>query len=390
MKSVLTPEAAYLGRVARAWAAGASSPVAAGERLDSDQLVRLVAQQRAMQTLAPLLDRTLLPAGDQVQLERALEVSRRRTTMMLLELERVLQALAALGIRPVVLKGASLALTTYATPEERWFVDLDLLCEPQECEAAYAALERLGYRFAREGRARYYYEKYHFHHILISNQGVCIEVHWAVTLPSSVYRFDLDALRSRASEVELAGVALRAPHAVDQVLHGVLQSIAGGFSDLRRILDLHLLDARLDDHDRKDLCERALADHVATGLWLQYELREQILGAAMPSVIDRRCRPSAAVARVLSRLDLMLGCLDARHRHPEGTHELVHWLCTPARQRLREVRRYLLPGEELMLGVEARMQRELTLPDRLRQFGLHALVTTRLLGRVAAALVTQP
>lgn len=70
---------------------------------------------------------------------------------------------------------------------------------------------------------------------------------------------------------------------MDQVLHGFLQSIAGGFGDLRRILDLHRLEASLSNQEHDVLIRRTRAANLGTGLWLHSRLREKLLGATIPS-----------------------------------------------------------------------------------------------------------
>ncbi len=381
----LAPETEYLCDLARAWASGIQGTVPPVASLDEDRFVRLLSGQPAMQTIVRYLDRSILPDAERPRLDRAVEISRRRTTMMLLELDRVLPALAENGCRPVVLKGAALALTVYDTPEDRWFVDLDLLVKPEETEAVYDVLDRLGYRFSEQPRAQRYYEKYHFHRILMSNQGVCIEVHWAVTMPRSVYRFDLDAMRSGASEVSLGAGTLLAPHAVDQILHGVLQSIPCGYSDLRRILDLHRLDAAIDDADLNDLCERAVQSNLSIGLWLQYRLRETILGHDMPDVVAQTCRPSPTVMRILEHLELTSGCLEKRAAYTHGYSQMLHWLCTPPGRRSRELRRYVLPTEEMRLQAELDSGRRMT-PLAAAQLVIQRMIVTgRLAGHLARA-----
>jgi hypothetical protein len=134
-----------------------------------------------------------------------------------------------------------------------------------------------------------------------------------------------------------------APSDVDQVLHGVLQSIAGGFTDLRRILDLHLLDGRLADADRERLAARAAADHLSTGVWLQYRLREELTGHAIPAPIAARCTPAPRVRALLENLDVAGGCLAQRARDHAGYEQLLHLLCVPARWRPREIGRLLAP-----------------------------------------------
>jgi hypothetical protein len=122
--------------------------------LDAGRFLHLLASQPALQTVVGGAARSLLTADENRQLDHTLEVCRRRTTTMLLELERILTPLQAAGCRPVILKGASLALTAYDAPEDRWFVDLDLLVPPDEVQDAYAVLGRLGYGFTGNDRTR--------------------------------------------------------------------------------------------------------------------------------------------------------------------------------------------------------------------------------------------
>lgn len=381
----ITPEIEYVMDLARAWALDVPGPVPVRRDLDVDRFIRLIVGQPSLQTIIERLDPELLSADDRRSLDQALHIAQRRTTTMLLELDRVLQALGRAGCRPVVLKGGSLAVGHYPRPEQRWFADLDLLVDQGERELVFDTLARLGYRFRRTGRKYHYYEHYHFHHILVSNQGVAVEVHWAITLPNSVYRYDLDALRRRAVEVSLDGLTLRAPHAVDQVLHGVLQGLAGGFRDLRRVLDLHLLEKTLTSADHQELCQRARAGNFATGLWLQYHLREEILGEPIPRSIDEECHPGPSVARVFRRLALVSGCVEGRLRRQGGYDELLHWLCVPSGKRLREIRRYAMPSEEQVLAEEMALEKPLGVLGQARLVGSRVLLTTRLLARLLLA-----
>lgn len=333
----------YLAALTRAWAAGDQVPVAPPRGMDREQFLRRFVVEPASTTLGGILHPDALPPGDWERCQRAIGLARQRTTWLLLELERVLPALAEAGCRPVVLKGAPLALALYPRPEDRWFVDLDLLLTRDELDSAYDALTRIGYRFADTTLSASYYESHHFHRILRSPQGIYLEPHWAVTLPASVYSFDLDALRRDTITVPIGQAALMAPSYVDQVLHGVLQSIASGFADLRRFLDLHLLDRQLDDASRQRLADRAVAQNLGTALWLQYRVREELTGAAIPPQVTAACAPTPRVRLLLENLDVPGACLANAVREHAWYEGLLHLLCVPGGSRTAEVRRFLLP-----------------------------------------------
>lgn len=383
----LAPEAAYLADLTRAWVAGERRVVRAPLRLDQGRFLRALNRQHVAQVLGPYLDPEMIGDDAQERLQAGMQQARWRTVTLLLELERVLPALAEQGCRPVVLKGGSLALTVYPRPEDRWFADLDLLIEPHQLPIVYSVLGDLGYRFAETAATGRMYEQYHFHRILVSGHGVCLEAHWALTLPSSVYGHDLDALRRSAVEIPLGAASFLAPGTVDQILHGVLQSIADGFNDLRRLLDLHLLDARLLDDEREALCARAQHGNLITGLWLQYYLREQILGVPRPPFLQFFCQPDPSLIRTVDRLNVAEACLLRRSGADHGYAHLLHWLCVPRHQRTSEVRRYIVPDMEALVSAGLCRRGQVPTWQRWRLAATRTLTAGRLLSEWARATV---
>lgn len=113
------------------------------------------------QQLAPLLYANLqplqldLPAATPAlaTLRTAYKHSSLRAMQREGELRRLLDALAARAIQPVVFKGAVLAYTVYPSPGCRPMGDIDLWVTHAEMPAAIAALEDLGYHL-REKEAR--------------------------------------------------------------------------------------------------------------------------------------------------------------------------------------------------------------------------------------------
>lgn len=128
---------------------------------DSDQCLGITAggDNRALlrwldeSGLALYLAQRLLERGlmDQVptelreQLERRLEANRRRTLVLLVEFERVNDALRRAGLRYAVVKGFTLAPEFCPAPWLRHQSDIDLLTSPDDAETAIEALCSLGY-----------------------------------------------------------------------------------------------------------------------------------------------------------------------------------------------------------------------------------------------------
>jgi hypothetical protein len=323
------------------------APPALPPAVDGDRLVALIVNHRLAGALGPLVPPETLPAAAAARLDAARREARKRTTVLLLELERILPALAAIGAEPLVLKGAALALDVYRAPEQRWFVDLDILIRADRRSAALAALAKLGYRRHEAGEDPEFYARHHFHHILLGPQGACVELHWALTLPHSLYRYDLERLRAEAREITLDGGRIAIPSPVDHILHGSLQGVAEGFGNLRRIVDVGLLAARLDGRDRTRLVERAYASRLATALWQQFRLLERI-GRIEPPRELAELRPAGGLRRRLLDSVLVDPWRLVAGSGVSGAHvELIHWCCVPTRRdRVREIGRFFWPSDD--------------------------------------------
>ncbi|MFO7652785.1 MAG: nucleotidyltransferase family protein [Candidatus Krumholzibacteriia bacterium] len=370
----------YLAELVRAFVAERPPP-RPPDGLDAHRLVEQLGRRGVSATLGPLV--TGLPADAIARLRETSEQAERRTTVLLLELERVLPGLDEVGAAPVVLKGAALALDVYPTPERRWFVDLDVLIAHEHREIAARALGRLGYQ-RHDPLPVEFYERHHFHRMLTGPHGACVELHWALTLPASVYSHDLDRLRRESRILPLGAGTMRVPGTVDQLLHGALQSVAGGYGDLRRIIDAALLDTRLAPGEHEQLAERARQAGLGTAVWLQYRLLEQIAARAMPPAVQE-LRPRDAAGRMLGRLPVAETCLVERSSLPSEYPLLLHWLCVPdARKRVRELGRFIWPGEAGLLEMGYHPGR---LPGWRRRawIGVRRLKTAAQLGGIATA-----
>lgn len=95
-----------------------------------------------------------LPVAARGEAERRMNLYRAGTAAAWEEIGRTLDRLLEGGFRPILLKGADLALRYYPEPHLRPLSDLDLLFEsPAEAERAFALLEGAGYRREKEGIA---------------------------------------------------------------------------------------------------------------------------------------------------------------------------------------------------------------------------------------------
>lgn len=315
--------------------------------------------------------------------------SRQRSVDLLLECERILPLVRRQADRPVLLKGASLAMRAYPAPTQRWFLDLDLLVPRSAVGSVCRELEQAGYRALPNARDPRFYEKYHLHRILLGPAGACVEVHWDLTLPGSVYRLEGVGVAARSRPDRLGLQPVWRPCAVDQVLHAVYQNIADGWLDLRRVLDLALLVPRLSPAEAVMLTDLAHRTGLARGLALSLHVVKYLAGVEHPDLVDLEHELDGLGWRLARGLDVAGGCLDRRARAVEGHTTLLHLLATPrGSQRFRETGRLLWVGEERLLDLGHQAAALPGVVGRSR-VGLHQVVLLARVGRLAARALAQ-
>ena len=332
----------YLVELVRAWSQGRTGRVPMPAGLDRDEFLTLLASHEVACALAPLLDEALLTPD----VQRLVKDSCLRSSLLLLELERVLGVITTAQCRPVILKGAGLALNWYQSPQERWFVDLDLLVPRDQVLPTCERLLDLGYRYFGDGVDLDYYDNFHLHRIMVSPQNVFVEVHWALTVPYSVYSFDLQGVFERALDLQVGRQPARVASAVDQVLHGVYQHIADGFKDIKRLLDLVVLLKDFRDEDWLYLVKESRQTRMAVALGQALSAYQNIVGLEVPAAVLEQLTPGPVTGRILRGLNLPQVCL-ARQTSKEPTFTiLLHLLMIPETQvRLRELGRFFWPRE---------------------------------------------
>lgn len=276
--------------------------------------------------------------------------SRERTAFLLLELERILPAVTWSACRPVVLKGAALSLQNYPRPDQRWFLDLDILVPRGQVDEVCRRLEAVGYRPYAGGRDPLFYERHHLHRMLLGPQGSCVEVHWDLTLPASLYGFDVAGVFNRAREHPIGRQTMLTASPVDQVLHLAYQNIADGFVDLKRVCDLELLVRGLTPEEKLYLVKESLRTQMSGALWLSLHMVKQLLGTDAFWEGAAAMAPGWMTTRTLRGLDVAHGLLERKGEKVDGYTALLHLLMVPRQwERFQESRRFIWRGEaELM------------------------------------------
>ncbi len=161
----------------------AAESLAKDDAIDWDALC----QMARAEALSPLLYRTvrgrhLVPPAVEQNLRDEYYQTASRNTLLLHELERVLDHLTGKGIPVILLKGAALAIAIYGDIALRPMLDLDLLVHEEHVPATLQVLATLGYTCAHvethAGAAMAYENE-----VLLTKPGIIdtpVEIHWSL------------------------------------------------------------------------------------------------------------------------------------------------------------------------------------------------------------------
>jgi hypothetical protein len=270
------------------------------------------------------------------------------------ELIRVLRALEASGVTPVVFKGAALAHTHYAESWRRPREDADVLIAPENRRRVFALLTELGYQqpaFIAGDLVMYQAPFAHVDRLGIEH---ALDVHWRIANPQVVSQVVTHAeLVARSATVVVDGHPMRVPSPVDALILACIHRAAhhADSEDAVWLSDIHLIAKRFDALEWRALAERAASRSVralcARGLRLASERFQTRLPSDLMTGLDAGCAEPSAVflrkdLRPVERLST-----DLRALGPRAAARLVREHLFPPAEYVRAVygvrHRALLP-----------------------------------------------
>jgi hypothetical protein len=226
--------------------------------------------------------------------------NRERNRRLLAQLDEALAALNAVGVEPVLLKGAAIwASLGRPAAFDRMMNDLDLLVRPDEVARALEGLQATGFPVVHR------YEGADLHVIAErgrpSDVGV-IDLHQRAPGPPGLA--ETPDLTELADVVEWNGVRARLPQPAVQawflVLHDQIHDgdyWRGGFA-LRHLLDLAMLAEGIDWGRLRGFARTRLAAHV---LDAQLVAAHRLAGAAIPDSVRRSAWARLQYARHMAQ-----------------------------------------------------------------------------------------
>lgn len=186
---------------------------------DWDRTVEIAAREEVLPTLHAKL---ACPPEISEFLEAIHELNGERNRHLLRQVETLALLLNAVGIEPVLLKGAAYLVTgVYADPADRWLQDIDLLVGPHECAESFDIICRSGYRShvpkpTALGR--------HHYPMLTQDQCAPVEVHHSLGLGACSRFLTADEVVNASTSVRFGCARVRIPSAEHLMTHLIMHS----------------------------------------------------------------------------------------------------------------------------------------------------------------------
>jgi hypothetical protein len=194
---------------------------------------------------------------------------------------RSVDALAAVGVVPVVLKGTALARRLYPEPFLRATSDVDLLVGSEQVEQASRVLEGLGLKQVAEQPG---HGGAHTHHREFQGSAGLVELHFRALVGYGL-ALEAEPLLVHAQEAEFEGRRVRYLRAEEELVYLSLHASNHLLQRLSWLLDLKLL---LLSHPGMhwgrvlDVARATAFPHLA---WYALEATQRLLGAQVPEEV---------------------------------------------------------------------------------------------------------
>ncbi|CAM3293590.1 nucleotidyltransferase family protein [Corallococcus soli] len=278
-----------------AWPEAPATPVPPEE---ADALVKAAVRHGLAGFVEHALSRagTALPEEAHALLRREARAGAARGMGVRALLVRGVEALAAVDVVPVLLKGYGLARRLYPEPLQRATTDVDLLVARAQVPCAVHALEGLGLTVRASGG-----DRDDTHHLELTGPAGLVELHYRA-LAGYGQALEGDALVARAEDAELDGLRVRYLRAEDEAVYLALHASNHLLQRLAWLFDLKLL-ARAKPHldwDGVVACARETGlPHLA---WYAWDAAHRLLGAPVPERVLQALAPPVWQRALAARL----------------------------------------------------------------------------------------
>ena len=237
------------------------------------------------------------------ELERAARAGAASEVLRRQELTAVLDALAAEGIQPILLKGTPLAYTVYEEPALRPRGDTDLLIRREERKSVRRVMGALGYEATNYSDGEFLFHQFEMAKDDAFGVRHALDFHWKIST-ESVFAglLDYEELARESVSVRALGPHARGAGPMHALLLACVHPVMH-HRNLERLIwlyDIHLVASRLLPPELDAFAELAVRKGVAAICAYELELARARLGTRVSDQVMRalaakgRAEPSAA------------------------------------------------------------------------------------------------
>ncbi len=232
---------------------------------------------------------------------------------ILLEVGYLRQALATVGLRPVLLKGGAYIAAGDRAAMGRMFSDVDIFLPRSRLAEAEQVLRWQGW----EGETLSDYDQAYYRHwmheippLAHRARGIALDVHHNLLPLTSRVRLDAEAIAEGIESSTVSGVDVLAP--TDRVLHSAAHLLLEGEFDnaFRDLSDLYILIDEMSAADPafwSSLVARARQLGLGRVLYYALQQLQGILGLVPPPAVSATARAEAPWAPVAALMNWLFG-----------------------------------------------------------------------------------
>jgi len=209
----------------------------------------------------------------------------------------ILDLLASRGIDAIPFKGPVLAQSLYGNPAHRSFKDLDLLVRRRDLDNAKRVLLASGYDLEFEQNELPPHE---FHLTFVDQQGIRIEIHWALARPWYFFSIDTDRFWQRKETMLLAGKPVPTLSPEDLLLALSVHGVRHYWRSLRWVCDIGKW---VEHYTEKDLFRTISCANTISRrriLLLSLFLASELTGVEIPQNVYHAARTDPIVSSLAS------------------------------------------------------------------------------------------
>lgn len=276
------------GALLRAWPGAPALGAPAGA--DAGELVRAAVRHGLAGFAEHAVARAgwALPAEARASLRRESLAGAARVMRVKALLLRGLDALAKVGVVPVLLKGYGLAQRLYPDPLQRATMDVDLLVARGEVDASVRALTGLGLSVRAADASRH--GEADSHHLELAGAAGLVELHFRA-LAGWGEALEGDALLARAVEGEVEGRRVRWLKPEDEAVYLALHASNHLLQRLAWLFDLKLLVLAGPGLAWERVVEEARETAFPHLAWYGWEAAHRLLDAPVPREVLEALAP---------------------------------------------------------------------------------------------------